>query len=198
MSFEDTVIQAGAPLPEVLPGKRIALVKRHAVDVAPLQWALREHPELWDRDTARTEHPDSPHNGLSDIWVRWAPPGVDGGKPHASAWWPAADKLGVYDLIAKSITAIGWPNVTIGGVLITRIPAGKMCKPHKDGGWHASEYQKFGIQIESAPGQAFCFEGERLETRPGDIFWFDNSHTHWVENETDYDRITMILCLKRG
>ena len=86
----------------------------------------------------------------------------------------------------------------LGGVLITKIPAGMECKPHVDGGWHAGHYEKYGIQIASAPGQRFCFEGESLETRPGDVFWFDNSHTHWVTNDTEHDRITLIVTLKRG
>ena len=86
----------------------------------------------------------------------------------------------------------------MGGVLITKIPAGKECKPHTDPGWHARYYEKVAIQIQSAPGQAFCFEGESLETRPGDVFWFDNAFTHWVTNPTPYDRITLIACIQKG
>lgn len=199
MSFEETLIERGRPLPEVLPGRKIALVARNAVNVAPLQWALREHPELWNQNTKRTEHAESPHHGLSDIWVRWAPHGADPSQAHKSVWWPAAEVIApVYGAVAATITAVGWKQPVIGGVLITKIPAGKMCKPHVDGGWHAAEYEKFGLQIESAPGQKFCFDGEELESRPGDVFWFDNSHKHWVTNDTEYDRITMIVCLKRG
>ncbi|MCY1247967.1 hypothetical protein D9M72_613450 [compost metagenome] len=84
----------------------------------------------------------------------------------------------------------------LGGVLITRIRPGQVCKPHTDPGWHARYYQKFAVQIAAAPGQSFNFEGHELVTKPGDIFWFDNSHTHWVTNESDTDRITMIVCIK--
>ncbi|MNL70438.1 hypothetical protein D3C87_1954400 [compost metagenome] len=52
------------------------------------------------------------------------------------------------------------------------------------------------MQIAAAPGQAFHFENEKLVTVPGDIYWFDNSHTHWVTNESQSDRITMIVCIK--
>jgi quercetin dioxygenase-like cupin family protein len=58
-------------------------------------------------------------------------------------------------------------------------------------------YEKFAVQIASAPGQAFCFEGERLETKPGDVFWFDNQHLHWVTNDTPYERVTMIVCIRK-
>jgi len=30
----------------------------------------------------------------------------------------------------------------------------------------------------------------------GDAWWFDNSVVHWVENNTDSDRIAMIVCIR--
>lgn len=166
------------------------------VNVAPLLWALQEHPELWDQHTARTEHPSSPHHGLSDIWARYAAPGEDPKGPHESIWYEAANLLPVRELVYPMLAAFG--GTRLGGVLITKIPAGKECKPHTDPGWHARYYEKFAVQIQSAPGQEFCFEGESLVTRPGDVFWFDNAHLHWVTNPTPYDRITLIACIQKG
>ena len=57
----------------------------------------------------------------------------------------------------------------LGGVLITKVPAGKEVKPHTGPGWHARYYEKFAVQLQSAPGQRFCFEGESLESKPGDL-----------------------------
>lgn len=164
-------------------------------DVAPLWWALAEHHELWDTVPDRTAPEESPHHGLSDIYIRYSENALDA-MAHESVWYPAAAELPVKPLIFDLMSKVHGER--LGGVLITKIPAGAMCKPHKDGGWHAGYYEKFGIQIASAPGQAFCFDGERLETKPGDVFWFDNSHTHWVENQTPFDRITLIVTLKRG
>ena len=132
-------------------------------NVAPIYWAILNHPELWNEHDARTKDETSPHYGLDDIWPRFGEVQYAG---------------------------------ELGGVLITRIPAGKECKPHSDPGWHARRYQKFGVQITSAPGQKFCFEDAELETKPGDIFWFDNEYTHWVTNPTPYERITMIVCIR--
>jgi quercetin dioxygenase-like cupin family protein len=84
----------------------------------------------------------------------------------------------------------------LGAILVTRVRAGQSVKPHSDPGWHARHYQKFAIQVQSAPGQAFCFEGEQLVSKPGDVYWFDNQHTHWVVNDSDHDRITAIVCIK--
>jgi hypothetical protein len=167
------------------------------VNVSAIHWAIQSHPELWNENTIRTESPTSPHYGLDDIWARYGDTEeAMQGKPHKAVWYPSADMLGVKGICLDLMRWVG--GVELGGVLITRIPAGKECQPHIDDGWHARHYEKFGIQITSAPGQKFCFEGEELETKPGDLFWFDNQYKHWVTNPTQYERITMIICIRKG
>lgn len=164
------------------------------LDVGPLAAALDACPELWNQHTARTEDPKSPHHGLDDIWARYAAPGSDATGPHESVWYPSG--------ITEACKALVYPLMglvrgdVLGGVLITRIPPGAKCRPHVDPGWHARFYEKFAIQVRAAPGQAFCFKSARLETVPGDVFWFDNSHLHWVENDTPHERITLIACIR--
>lgn len=165
------------------------------INVQPLRDALAANPQLWDRNTARTESKDSPHHGLSDIWARFADPATmapDGS--HDSIWYEPANVLPVRELVFPLMAAVRGER--LGGVLITKIRPGQVCKPHTDPGWHARYYDKFAIQIEAAPEQAFHFEDASLVTAPGDVFWFDNSHTHWVTNDSNVDRITMIVCIK--
>lgn len=172
---------------------RIKLVAT-GVDVRPMLAALQAHPELWDQHPARTENPSSPHHGLSDIWARFAASGVDGSLAHESVWYPCADSLPIRGLVYPLMSLVHGDR--LGGVLITKIPAGKQCKPHSDQGWHARYYKKFAVQLAADPGQAFHFEGEHLVTKPGDVFSFDNAFTHWVTNPTPHDRITVIACIK--
>ncbi len=84
----------------------------------------------------------------------------------------------------------------IGGVLVTRIPAGKQVYPHKDFGWHAEHYEKYAVQIRGNRNQKFCFEDSELVTESGDLFTFVNQHGHWVTNPSDEPRITLICCLR--
>lgn len=173
---------------------RIRLL-RHGLNVEPLRAALEAHPELWDQRTERTAAAESPHHGLSDIWARFADPATmreDGS--HDSIWYPPADVLPVRDIVFPLMAGVR--GTRLGGVLITRIRPGQICKPHTDPGWHARHYDKFAVQIEAAPEQAFHFEGEKLVTRPGDVYWFDNAYTHWVTNDSQHDRITMIVCIR--
>jgi hypothetical protein len=165
------------------------------VNVQPMLWALQSNSQLWNADKGRTEASNSPHREIDDIWIRYMQrPLADG--PHESVWYNASYVLPVKEIVFPLMAQVDGER--LGGVLITRIPAGKQCYPHIDYGWHAKYYDKFAVQIASAPGQQFCFEGETLEPKPGDVYTFDNSFMHWVTNPTVYDRITMICCIKVG
>jgi len=171
--------------------------------VATLHEQLAAHPEVWNEIPLRTRmYEGSPHREIDDIWVRYNPLKNFHGDwskfngPHEAAWYDVTEKLpAVIQLsvmLANKLLA-----KSIGAVLITRVPAGKQVYPHVDGGWHAGYYEKFVIQIASSPGQTFNFEGESLDARPGECYWFDNAFPHWVLNPTKEERISLIVCLRR-
>jgi hypothetical protein len=166
------------------------------LDVSGLVAALDEHPEFWDLHTGRTAAPESPHHGLSDIYVRYVQFGDDPSRKHDAVWYPCADVLPVRQLIYPLMTV--FQGDILGGVLITRIKPGQVCKPHIDTGWHAQFYEKFAIQLKANGMQEFHVEDQVLVTKPGDLFTFDNSYMHWVTNDSDEDRITLIVCLRRN
>jgi len=160
---------------------------------------IADHPDVWNRQNTRLY---GPHSKLSDIWVRYNAwenfkdrESFNG--PHESVWYPVlADIPAVKPLVLDVMRFV--EGKRLGGVLITKIPAGEECKPHRDGGWHATYYEKFAVQLASAPGQAFCFESAQLSALPGELYTFDNSKTHWVINPTSEDRMTLIICIRRS
>lgn len=170
-------------------------------DVYMLVTELARHPDLWNEFDLRTNHPQSPHREMDDIFVRYNAPKNFGGdrhafnEPHDAVWWPAIEKL-------PSVLKLVWDLMRevegerLGMVLITRQPPGTTCYPHVDTGWHAGHYDKYAIQLQAAPGQSFHVGERKLETRAGDCFWFDNSKTHYVLNPTDQGRMTMIVCIR--
>jgi hypothetical protein len=170
-------------------------------DVTPLVNELACHPELWNDFDLRTNHPQSPHREMDDIIVRYnARENFTGDRQafneqHDAVWWEVLEKIpAAYDLAMQVMSAA--KGERLGMVLITRQPAGATCYPHIDRGWHARHYEKFAVQLASAPGQAFYVEDNSLETKPGDCFWFDNSRPHHVLNPTDEARMTMIVCIR--
>jgi len=180
----------------------IHLVKS-GFDVSEALAQIDAHPEVWNVIPFRTSAYGTPHLKVDDIWVRYNPwSNFDGDRakfngPHDSEWYPEADKLpAVKDMVFQVMSLVRGER--LGAVLITRIPPGGMVQPHVDGGWHAGYYEKFAIQLRGNPKQAFCFEETKLVTLPGDLFWFRNDIVHWVTNESDEERITLIICIRRS
>jgi len=174
------------------------------VDVEPLMSEISAHHELWDAHKERKESNGTPHSRMSDIWVRYNDKArykdrESFNAEHVPVWYPAWYALPalrpiIFDLMAAV------QGEMLGGVLITRIPAGGGIAPHVDCGWHVEYYDKFYVSLRSAPGaEFFCdHDGvtEALNPAVGDIWRFDNRKNHWVENRSGQDRITLIVCIR--
>ena len=168
-------------------------------DVKPVHDAILANPGIWNTKTMRTDYEESPHYGLSDIWARFADSSkVDAANAydnvHESVWQNDVTSLIPIQALADEVLKV-FPG-KLGGVLITKIKPGKLCKPHVDIGWHAKYYDKIAVSIAANDKQAFCFDDLFLVTKPGEAFWFDNSYSHWVPNISSEDRITAIFCIR--
>lgn len=172
-------------------------------DVQLLRDQLANHPEIWNHIPYRTRFTGSPHREVDDIWVRYnALENYQGNgdafnAPHTSVWYPVADEIPYAKILSLELYQ-RLDAKRLGGVLITRIPPHCQVYPHIDPGWHARYYDKVVIQIDSAKGQQFCFDDGGLEAEPGECYWFDNAFKHWVINPTDHQRISLIVCVRRG
>lgn len=175
---------------------------REGFNVAAVLHELGENQHLWDANKDRTVSPDSPHFGVPDIWVRFrakeeltSPQAFS--EPHFASFYPAWGNLPslhpiVYDLMAQ-VRA-----VYLGGILITKIPAGGQVKPHNDtGGWHAEWHDtKVYVPLQANEGCINHCEDEHVTMRAGEAWSFDNLKTHSVENHGTTDRITAIICMR--
>lgn len=161
---------------------------------------LHAQPDLWNTHTERTVH--DYFAGTSDIWLRFRDKRElrepkHFGEPHFAVFYPAWYRLPamqqlVYQIMTKT------KALHLGGILITKIPAGGWIKPHHDrGGWHAEFYTtKIYVPLQSNDQCWNRCEEERQVMRTGDAWYFNNLVEHEVRNEGDTDRITLIVCLK--
>lgn len=179
----------------------ISLIKKSAFDVTALQDQLQGIE--WNSIKLRSEHPQSPHREVDDIWVRYNPIENYNGDmaafngEHEARWYPVAERLPEAKRISDALLAdLG--GTQLGFVLLTRIAPGKQVYPHVDQGWHARHYEKFCVCVKADEHQAFHFKDEELRTEDGDVFWFDNAYPHWVTNESNQERISMIVCIRRS
>lgn len=167
---------------------------------------LEANPQVWDARPLRRY--TTVHADISDVWVRfnaWENYDQAGGQEalqkfvlgeHESSWYPESDVLpNVKTLIFELMHYFRAER--LGTVLITRIPPGKRVNPHTDPGWAARYYEKIAVQLKSAPEQAFCYADGRFVCEPGTVYSFDNSQEHWVENQSQVERMTLIICVKR-
>ncbi len=170
------------------------------VSVDAVVEALEGHP-AWNLHSPRREQ--YVHSDMSDIWVRYnAWKNYRGNlaefnKPHESVWYPVAHEEPTIRLLIHDVL-YHIDDCELGGVLITKIPPGCSIAPHVDSGWHAEYYtDKYAVQLMGNEQQSFNFDGYSLSPLPGQVFWFDNSQKHWIDNPSAEDRMTMIICTRR-
>jgi hypothetical protein len=165
-------------------------------DVSGLVQQLARNPDVWNRHRERTATKGTPHREVSDIWVRYGDTPDACSRPHKSHWYPCVSQIpAAWSLARRMFHMVGGKQ--LGGVLITRVPAGGEVKPHVDHGWHAAFYEKFAVQVKGNAEQAFCFEDGSLSALPGETYTFQNDRLHWVTNPSAEDRMTMIVCIRR-
>jgi hypothetical protein len=177
-------------------------VTARPLDVSAALEQLDANPQLWNTVKLRTQAYQTTFDKTDDIWVRMnALKNYNPKKPakfvaeHHSVWYPAYDVLtAIRPLVFGLMTEVAGEE--LGGVLITRVPPHGRIPPHKDVAWHVTHYnRKFAVMLASNEQQDFCFEGETMKTVTGEVFEFDNNFLHWVTNESDEPRITLIVCI---
>lgn len=161
--------------------------------------------DMWDQHTLRTRmYPDSPHRECHDIWIRYNSwENFDPSHPeafsneHKPVWYSAYIALPSVKSVIEQVADLV-PYSELGGVLVTKVPPGKQVYPHSDAGrWHSEYYdKKILVLLQSAPKQSFNFPNMSFEGKSGDVFVFDNHVTHSVTNESDIDRISLIMAVK--
>jgi len=162
---------------------------------------LLEQPELWDRNPFRLSK-RGPHHETQDICIRYKDEGENLASGdwsnfsdvHLPEWYSAVDSLPAKPLLFSLMSAVG--GEMLGGVFIYKLQPGKVIHRHVDKGWHPRYFDKFNICLQSNPNAAFCYEGERMVQKAGDVHWFRNDVPHWVVNEGDTDHIVMVVCVR--
>jgi Aspartyl/Asparaginyl beta-hydroxylase len=172
------------------------------VDIAEAIAEVDLYPELWNDHPERRESKTSPHRETSDIWLRYRKPEEIDRPNHfhevfQSVWYPAWFRLRalwpIYHHIAMVLNASD-----CGGVLMTKIPPGKMVYPHHDRGtWHSEHYtSKVWLPLRANPRCVNYCDDESVVWKPGEAWSHDNLKMHAVENRGDTDRVCLIMCFR--
>lgn len=172
------------------------------VDVLPVLNALVRQPELWDRDTFRTQFKDTPHQAsdVSDVWLRFSnPSALDPASrvagDNAPVWHDATHKLPqvkpiVLDLMRRV------EAYELGRLLITRVRPGGRILPHVDdqGDYvHVPGRARYHVVLQGLPGSLFHCGDETACMLTGSVWWFNPFQIHSVENNSIDDRLHLLV-----
>lgn len=171
------------------------------LDVLLLSHAIQCQPALWNADRTRTRFENSPHGQADDILIRFGGLGSDEvGDTLQCEWLPTAGKLPVRPLVFALAARLEAEQ--LGRVVITRLAPGAVISPHADIlGEYSRFYSRYHICLQGESGSLFhCgSEGRDHETvtmRTGEVWWFDASKEHSVDNYSAEDRIHMLVDLR--
>lgn len=173
------------------------------IDTIPILNALACKPHLWNQETLRTAYPETPHNQVDDILLRFndielykntndATTIMDGHESinHVGMFQLPQVRPVIFDLMRRV------EGERLGRVIITRLAPGNSIAPHTDGGDHAAYYDRYHVTLKNEPGSMFHCGGEACFMAPGTVWWFDNGVEHSVVNHSNDDRITLIVDIR--
>jgi len=180
------------------------------MNVKPLLNALYRKPELWKADDFLRKFPQGPFGETDTIYLRFqehVPVETDeelqlyqqnklaGHDLHECPWRPEVNELPeARTHIMGLVTALG--ATRLGRCMINRVVPGGRIFPHADSPWHASYWDRYHLVLQSRPGNTFRCEDETIWMREGEIWWFQNALEHEVINNSDADRIHLVMDLR--
>jgi len=173
-------------------------------------------PKLWNADRIRTYHPQSAHRVVDDILLRYSQfePGDDFVErvcsEIASINYPAMKALPeafpiIFGLMAKVC------GEHLGRVFISRMAPGIRIPLHSDRIPPAEEafpnktppavyFERYQLLLHAKPGVVFRADDgatdESVFMASGEIWWFNNCVPHEVINNSDDDRISLVVDIR--
>ncbi len=179
------------------------------VNVAQLLLAihrLQKMSDIWKEDTYLRDYPQGPFGDTESIILRFPSRTVveteKALQEHLANFdqhenidqpifksLPEARKY-IFDLMA----AINGER--LGRVMINKLKPGGIIYPHCDTPVHAEYWDRFHLVLKSQPGSNFRCGDEWVNMQTGDVWWFNNRLEHEVINNSDDDRIHMIIDIR--
>ncbi|MFL4393559.1 MULTISPECIES: aspartyl/asparaginyl beta-hydroxylase domain-containing protein [Acinetobacter calcoaceticus/baumannii complex] len=180
-----------------------------SIDPIRLLVAIKSNPELWKEDTYLRDYPQGPFGEIESIMLRFPEKRVFELQEEVEAYkrgehffdqhecidYPAYSILSEARNLVMALMAYV-QGERLGRVMINKIAPGGRIYPHADTPEHTDYYTRFHIVLQSGAGCFIRAGDEQLEMRGGDVFWFNNKLEHEVVNNSNTDRISMVVDIK--
>jgi hypothetical protein len=161
------------------------------IDVRPLLGQVANHSKLWNTNSSRTSVVSTVHYAVDDIILRFPGKGVEN--------WNLSpfNALTEAQPIVFRLMGVVWGEL-LGRVVISRLPPGRTIPPHIDRlqNDRTMFYHRYQVPLASEPGVEFHIEDEQMFLEPGNAYWIANTKQHWVVNNSNAERISMIVDIR--
>lgn len=166
------------------------------VDVLPLLSVLQRSPGIWDEDPYWANTFPHEQRRVQTLMLRFPdiknPAREDRREsidyPHYLAL-PEARSL-IMGLMCRV------QGERLGGCFLNRVQSHGAISLHRDPPMATDYYERFHIVLCSNAAATFTAGGERVVMGAGEIWWFDASLEHGVENHGDTDRIHLVIDIR--
>lgn len=168
------------------------------IDVSPFLAEITANSELWYADTSRQERVakqretqaitlrSHAHQASVDTRVRRAKPvGYRGSPSPLASHLPLASEY--VDQLVQSM------NGRMGRAVMTNLKPHGTVYPHTDDGLYWLLRDRYHLVLKSAQGSHFKVGGEEIRMQEGELWWFDPTVLHEAFNDSDEDRIHIIV-----
>ncbi len=178
-------------------------------NILPLMLALHRFEKsqgIWKEDTYLRDYPQGPFQDVESVILRFPSRSGHEQEKALEEKDPTFDQHESVDLPPFKLLPEARPLVfglmslvngeRLGRVIINKLRPGGRILVHCDSLAHATYWDRFHIVLQSFPGVVFNCGGESIRMEQGEVWWFDNSETHEVVNNSNDDRIHLIVDIR--
>jgi hypothetical protein len=174
--------------------------------VLPLLHALRRRPECWREDSYLRTFPQGPFEDMESVILRFQDRAVIADEAEREEWIRTHDQHECVDQPIYARFPEARPLIRdlmyfvegerLGRVMINKLRPGGRIYPHPDTPVHADYWRRYHIVLHSKPGVVFRCGDEQVYMGTGETWYFNNKLEHEVINNSDDDRIHMIVDIR--
>lgn len=164
------------------------------IDVPLLKEEIEANSFLWDKYTFRSSYSGSAHRDTKCILLRnqEEPNTLEANNETKCVWNEDILYYPVVEDLLSSIKEAMAINEFGRIMLVNLLHNGKITE-HVDEGLYSDTYSRVHLSILSKTGNIFYCGDESKHIQEGEICWFNHKVPHRVENNSDSDRIHLII-----
>lgn len=182
------------------------------IDPLPLMHSILRRPDLWNANKTRTFHPQSAHRVVDDILLRYNDFREGDDFVDRVCATVACQNMPAMALLPEVLPILFSLMQRVhcehlGRVFISRMAPGIRIPLHSDRIPPAEEafphravpavyFSRYQIALKAQPGIVFKAGDEQVYMAPGEVWWFDNCVSHEVVNNSDDDRISLVVDMR--